>query len=138
MSETHDTFMIRKLSFLQSGKQVRETFETAKIAEKTFLNGFIVLVVTAQYSPSAFTASFEGQILPLDTQTVLNMPVVCCDKVLYFLEHLLSCYLPSLLQLVISLLPSTTRFKNLTIRWMNNVLVEVLCSRLKVSGFGLL
>lgn len=56
---------------------------------------FITFSIWAENSLS------EGQISPHILKTVLNMPVACCDKVLYFLEHLLSCNRLPLLQLVI-------------------------------------
>ena len=45
-------------------------------------------------------APLKDMHLPLDTQTALNMPDACCDKVLSFLEHLLSYNLPTFPQLV--------------------------------------
>lgn len=47
-------------------------------------------------------APLKDMHLPLDTQTALNMPDACCDKVLSFLEHLLSYNLPTFPQLVTS------------------------------------
>lgn len=101
MSWTHDTFMINWTNFSEMLKVCRNRLERLLEQQKD-IPLFYWQQCNVHLQHLGWNQPLWRTNPPLDTQTVLNMPVACCDKVLYFLEHLLSCKLPSLLQLVIS------------------------------------